>query len=184
MNRIRLIEETPLLSLISKIDVLLVYAGEKPSTFCPRQAHLHDPESGGVSVDEAYVQAVREFFDWLDVPYRLSVAGEPPFMMAYVAHSEDNLEKLLNAMENDNERGLGRCFGYPETAIQAYLGELPSFEGDKECYGLLRFFMMFRMSEEFLDDEISSTSKRWHDTVKRLSPRLYAEIEEFCEEGR
>lgn len=184
MNRegICLIEETPLLSLISKIDVLLVYAGEKPSTFCPRQVHLHDPDT--VSTDEGYVGAVRGFFEELGMPYYLSIRGELPFMMAYVAHSEDNLEKLLNAMENDNERGLGRCFGYPETAIQAYLGELPSFEGGKECYGLLRFFMMFRMSEEFLDDEISSTSKRWHDAVKRLSPRLYAEIEEFCEEER
>lgn len=176
---IRLIEETPLLSLISKIDVLLVYAGEKPSTFCPRQVHLNEPETGRVSVDEAYVQAVHELFEELDIPYHLSAAGEPPFMMAYVAHSEGNLETLLNAMERGDERGLGRCFGYPETAIQAYLGERPAFEGDKGRYGALRFFMMFRMSEEFLEEEISSTSKRWHDTVQRLSPRLYAEIEGF-----
>lgn len=102
-------------------------------------------------------------------------------MMAYVARSEDDLERLLEAMENDDERELGRCFGYPETAIQAYLGELPPFEGDKNSYGALRFFMMFEMSDEFLDDEISSASRRWHDTVRRLSPRLYAEIGGFCE---
>lgn len=65
---IRLIEETPLLSLISKINVLLVYVQEKPSTFCSRQVDLYNAETDTISVDEVYVSAVREFFEELAIP--------------------------------------------------------------------------------------------------------------------
>ena len=54
-----------------------------------------------------------------------------------------------------------------------------------KCDGTaMDFFKGFIQSQDYWKEEIESTSKRWHDTVKRLSPEMYSQIEELCRDSK
>ena len=92
----------------------------------------------------------------------------------YVARKPEVLEELLNAVDTHDEYSLGRLYGYPETAIQAYLGYRDRFMGNMFQHPC-GYFAQFVFSRDFFEEEYEIPLK-WAHTVKRLSPKMYEEI--------
>ncbi len=87
--------------------------------------------------------------------------------VAIVAKDVDWLERMKHACTSGNEEEVGRGYGYPETAVQAYMGKIPRYKGsNKELSGT------FIASEEHWKKELE-TVQLWRDTVKRLSQKIY-----------
>jgi len=179
--------ENSCLNIVEKIDVLLVYSDQKPATLL--LVSYQEDSIGGIHyLPQHHIEGIYELLSKVGLPFK---AGEKylqetiihesvEWMPFYVAKKEENLMRLVLADETNDEQLLGKLFGYPDTAIQAYLGERPSFSGDLYDGSPLGFLnASFTHSKEFLEEEIR-VPKRWHDTLCRLSPRLYSEIENFC----
>lgn len=86
------------------------------------------------------------------------------------------LERIICSYNHNDNYERGICNGFPETAVQAYVGERSLFEGSFHDGAPLGFFSFFRHSAEYYEEEQASTVRNWHDTVKKLSPKIYAEI--------
>ncbi len=97
-------------------------------------------------------------------------------MEIFIGKDHHTLDKLLRALNDFDEREMGRCFGFPETAIQAYLGERQPFMGTLPLHNHpIDMFTGFVFSRDHWKEEFRGTSVRWHDTVKKMSRALYRE---------
>jgi hypothetical protein len=189
-EQIRLIEQSGSLlpSLSDQVNLLLVISKQKPATFISRTVCKQCPFRGSDRLEEFLVE-IKKFLDQLGVFYRVIRRKDAhDFVIIYVASSREILSRILLAEKSNNERELGRCFGYPETAIEAYLGERKRKESFLKTHKHfsyyrypVRFFAQFMFSEEFYKEEMKSTSLKWLKITKKLSPYLYSEVKNFVE---
>jgi len=77
------------------------------------------------------------------------------------------LNRAKQAFLSGDEEETGRCYGYPETAVQAYMGRIPRYRDSNESIS-----GTFIASEKHWEKELE-TVKLWHDTVKKLSQKIY-----------
>ena len=96
----------------------------------------------------------------------------------YVASNLDNLINTEKADKTEDNRLLGKLYGIPDTAIQAFLGERERYAGNWINKSPLSFFTGFIFSADYHQEELINTSLRWHNIIKRLSPKLYSKIAE------
>jgi len=111
---------------------------------------------------------------------------------AYIyGNSRGDIQKLKKAMEENDEDLMGKMFGFPQTAIDAFKkgeiiddNDLPK-EIKEEDY--FKFATSFKMSKEHWREELGYI-KKWADFVKEKSPKIYEEYVEMMEtiikEGR
>lgn len=92
------------------------------------------------------------------------------------------LRDVMKLPQSEREYEAGILFGYPETAVRNFVEnsvksgvytpeELRPIYIPEE----LRPFSHFVFSKDHAHEELS-TPRLWHDTIKELSPRLYAEL--------
>ncbi len=109
-----------------------------------------------------------------------------------VAKDGKTLDAMVAAEKSGDHEAMGRLFGYPDTAVKAVLGKIPRFDTSNGQHNALRerpifqdlkyrdsalsYFTEFIFSRDHVDEELRSTSARWNDTVKRLSPTIYAQL--------
>lgn len=193
----------------SKFDILLVWRGDKLATdarviLAPWNKGEKRPDITGEEkekiLDEAkstfqamglsFVEGAEEDHDpetgWL------SGGIEKEF---YISPDRDNAEKLQkNWQENDevkNSREIGKFYGFPPTAIEAYgqffeqgfrkgfknremtieQEELPTEIQDQDFMA----FAQFRLSKENWSEELE-TAKRWAEEIQNVDPALYERI--------
>ncbi len=95
--------------------------------------------------------------------------------------------------EKEDHRKYGRLMGFPETAVDAYCNDRSKLyeEGDTfllfnnpmdRTLDVLRF-LSFRPTQNHFDDEVK-VARRWHDTVKELSPTIYEKVVRYHERLR
>ncbi|MBN2095376.1 MAG: hypothetical protein JW727_04975 [Candidatus Aenigmarchaeota archaeon] len=185
---IALIENAPL-TLSDRIDTLLVYCQEKPATeVMIYKTEDSSPIGKACPLDEGQIEEVASILEKLGLFYKVGDMrswkrgqyGPVEFVDIALARDESTLSRFAKAKENGDERELERLYGFPESAISAYLGEVPAcrYEEILDYIGPspLAFFTNYVFSREKYEEEIENTSKRWHEAVKRLSPKLYEMI--------
>ena len=195
-KKVKLIEKSPL-PLDQRVEVLLVYANQKPATILYIENRnyffLNNYFASKINTPfEKRLKKVQKLLDRLNISYETSelekFGGHVIYsdgtirhlplerVLIYMARTHDKKDKLMTASFQGDDYGQGRLFGFPETAIQAFHGERNRFMGDLDHGNPQGYFTQFVFSQEFFDEEYKSTSIRWHDTVKRLSPRMYEQI--------
>ncbi len=193
-KKVKLIEKMPL-SLDQRVELLLIYANQKPATILYVESKDNlDPISNMYLVSETQLNRVLRSLKKLNLSYKsdkfeILSPGRIVYsngeiiqfpgverVPVYVAQNLDLLTRLENAYYNRDETELGRLFGFPETAIQAYLGERNPFMGDLDNNDVKGYFTQFIFSQDFFKEEYNSTSLRWYNTLKKLSPKMYEEI--------
>jgi len=160
---------------------MLIYAGEKPAT-------IIGIEPKGISAWlEEQVDSVEEskaellgLLDAVELPYRIgSDVVFPERCNVFIGMTKEWMDRIYEA--NDTYE-LGLCFGYPETAVTAYLtGGSGDFKAEHQLRGgrTLGHFICFAPSNNSQEEEIK-TPIRWHNTIKKLSRNvLFAELERF-----
>ena len=198
-QKVKLIERAPL-SLNQRVEILLVYAHQKPATILyVENQDNYNPHKNIYEHSKRQLKDVLSLLDKINVSYgvgemeqfetgRMDIdANGYEIQLSYcvervpisVAQSDDKRDALLAALNNEDDYELGRLFGFPETAILAFHGILSPFMGDLYDGTPHGYFTQFVFSQNFFDEEYRSTSVRWHDTVKRLSPRMCDEIKKF-----
>lgn len=114
----------------------------------------------------------------IDVPTEIAEAGEQDTITLYAASNATWLEKMRRANREGDERLAGECFGFPPTAIEAYVKDelLPGDEQDRLAPSPeVRAFAMYRVSRECPEADLQ-TAQRWATAVKAASPVLYHQL--------
>jgi len=188
MEWITLIEDAPL-RLEDRVEWLLVCLGEKPATDVKLyDLHNCSPE-GEFILSQETEQRLKEQFSRLfaatpayyafgtkarsNCILKMNINGEDYFpwvevLPGYVGRDAESLALLKNAKDDS---GRGRAYGYPDTAIDAFLGNRPR-SNHPSPFKILSGFVF---SEDHYEEELE-TSRRWHDALKKASLRLYGEL--------
>ncbi len=149
-------------------ELVLVLAGEKPATIID-------------TVIPLWKEKVLRLLDSIALPYH---QGErepetrPGQFVIYTAKDTKWLGRIMAASTNGDRGELGRCFGFPETAIQAYLGERQRLERVVAEGLTIRAVTSFVCSADFWWKE-AEVLERWNDTLATLSPKLYQAAETY-----
>lgn len=105
----------------------------------------------------------------------------------YIAKRKENLDLLMKAIETEDDKLLGQLYGFPDSAVNAYLkGEGQTLDtnlsSEIEKQGNISFdkfaFARFNLSKNNWQEELG-TSEKWANEVKKTSPKLYNEYIEF-----
>jgi hypothetical protein len=98
-----------------------------------------------------------------------------------IGKKRDTVDYLKQALETGDRFKTGILLGYPASAVRAALGQSERYMRDGALcdQGILIPdcpFTEFIFSGERREVEFISTSKRWCETVKRLSPDIFSEL--------
>ncbi len=194
-KKVKKIEKAPL-AIDTKIEVLLVWKGEKMATEIQIDSASWKEGEEPESVDPKKIKKIEELAKDLELFYNSSPektvhseyyhkdseGKERPKNKSqkvfYLAKTEKALYSLMEAIEEDNDDLLGQLYGYPDSAISGYKKEeikeiidLPSEIQNKPEIAFTRF----KLSKDNWQEELQ-TGKKWSDTVKRVSPRMHKEF--------
>lgn len=183
-RKVKIIEDMPL-QLNKLIELLLIYSKQKPATVYHH--YMDDLFAIFYRGFENYLKRITRSLEKINVCYHVGELQTIEFKSnsdyyspiesnkpIYIAKDESWLERIIAADNEKDGYELGRCFGFPETAIQAFHGDRSPFMGHFHDGNPLGYFTQFVFSEEYFEEELE-TSKKWHDTVKNLSSKLYEE---------
>ncbi|MEA2004494.1 MAG: hypothetical protein U9O53_06095 [archaeon] len=178
-QKIELIEKDENSSLNDKIDLVLILAGEKPATkFLIADTYMD-------AYNKRRMKEVASLFAELEMLYEINDKFNHPMFIGfvYVGKYQENFDKIVNASTHQE---YGICHGFPDTAIKACIDKSKRFNGSEieriEQMGLdmpyekLKPFMQFTKSDKYFEEEVLSTSVRWHDAIEKLSPHIYSQI--------
>ena len=181
-----------------KMYILLVKAGLKPAAAVSFNARVW-----GHGKDERYVpeDITQESTDMIEnsglfrkieanggdrlgftTPEGEDVEYNREHVSYLIAHTQEDLDRIVLATEQENAELMGKAFGYPETAVDAFsnkkqllnLDDLP--KNVRESPAML--FCKFQLSVDNWREEIKQIQD-WADFVKQTSPRIYNEMVEL-----
>ena len=178
-QKIELIEKDENSSLNDKIDLVLILAGEKPATkFLIADTYLD-------AYNERRMREVASLFAELEMHYEINDKFDHPMFIGfvYVGKDQENFDNIVNASTHEE---YGICHGFPDTAIEACIDSSKRLRGSEKerigqmdldiPYEKLKPFLKFTHSDKHFEDEVLSTSLRWHDAIEKLSPQIYSQI--------
>lgn len=96
-----------------------------------------------------------------------------------IGRSHAELDDLVKAWENNNDELIGLAYGYPQTAVEAYIGKRKrlSVEEEEALPGETRDTLRFLNavpSEDNWQEEVK-IGQRNADFIKKISPAIYEE---------
>lgn len=191
-KRAEIIDKLPI-SDMEKVDLTLVCAGVKPATIIDVYTFNHPDRTRYVyALPEEIIRKVVRDLQSIGIPYLLgtlelqdngyTIRGDEKFknppierFSIYVGKDQNWLKRIKEAATDEE---LGACYGFPETAIEAYGGKRKRLPYDAKLPDELKTetrFADFVMSEDNWREEVK-TGKQWGKTIRELNPRLYDRI--------
>ncbi len=173
-----------------KANLLLVAAGLKPASDI-RLISVQEPEEGlSVELTEEEISSNLAVVKDSGVFFK---AGEPKLtgglwggkrpttekeIEILIGGTQQDLDNLVYAYETSDSELLGRAYGFPATATEAYLGKRPRLDVDalpkKIKHGEAMAFGGFIFSADNWEEEIKQ-AQVWADFIKKVSPSIYKE---------
>lgn len=95
--------------------------------------------------------------------------GLPRGDSIYVAKSAEILKKLLETEATD-DYNLGLLYGYPESAVKAFVSK--DFLAEEDEPPMDESLFPFRLSKENWQEELKVMEK-WNNAVKEYTPKIY-----------
>jgi len=199
-ERIEVIENSDL-ELDDKLSLALILLDQKPAML------MDFGKSGekGEAVQEIFQEVkdkqeeYKELLEKIGMKSRIEPIGSSPFFRVQISKDDKNLEALIKACEESNEKEVGILLGYPQSAVDAFI----------EAYAKDKFYDIDKSPSlhfrEFIDEELSAeerqkiidsdvlnfigfapSRKSWKKEIKRAeedqlcikeqAPKLYKEI--------
>lgn len=160
------------LNLTIRIYLFLVLCGLKPATYI-------NTRSFGFNYDrddfEKLLNDLDLFFDYNENGPTLN----EKYCGFFISVQKENVRELKLCFQND-QRKMGELFGYPKTAIDAFLGLRPRLNDNIRNKFLknssLRKLSLFIFSDEYYKEEMRSTTIVWYKKIRVLSPKMFLEI--------
>lgn len=172
--------------IIDKRNLLLVELGEKPAAMPHVASEIWDDGDEPKAISNEERQKLEETASALGLlidagqDKLLSVGNRRQLVRPYlIAKNQENLELLKEAYIKNDDTLYGQAFGYPETAIEAFVqnrhtgGDIIE-SGDADAIA----FTDFSLSAENAENELA-TGKRWAEATKTASPQIYGQIMEL-----
>jgi hypothetical protein len=190
------IESAPL-DPVEKMELILVKTNRKPVTDIEFVGPVWREEEEAIPFDMDQVKKVEEslramgFITEIRTPYKdegyavREYEGAPEIPMnreragIYIGNSKEALENFHQAVMSIDDRALGRFFGIPETAIDAFVGDenerlyrqdLPDEIKQSDIYP----FIHFVLSKDHWQEELE-VIKGDAESVRRNSPKIFTE---------
>lgn len=207
---IEIIQRLPL-GAVDRVELLLCYLGKKTATtFINEKQPIHPDLSAGFT--ELLQKKEGEIKKWLkeidltceivDNWEETTTKGETKlFQLIHVGKNKKVVERLVKAWNEDDDKKIGLLYGYPETAIDAWvkgvqeIGRRPPLgESWDNPYALKRSEIPHKFSEEKRDKiknivkfaNFNFSKEHWQQeldelkiiagTIKKKSPELYEEF--------
>lgn len=149
-------------------DAILVLLGEKPSTKLDIYKWNEDPSSIKEKMEKTGL-IVKE--KDLKSHEKEKIAAK-----LVIAQSEDIANQLLKVRSDENPREYGLLMGYPESAVDAFMGKAASLK-QEDYLSMKGIVFSFRLSKNSHEEEFK-TLKQWSNALKRSAPDLYNELNE------
>ncbi len=169
---------------IDKAWILLVFAGLKPTALLTLESGIWADGEAEKQIDEKTWFNLQLILDQLAVKYstHTSIMGGQKHMQImniFVSKKTRLIEEVASAHEHGNDRLLGELFGFPPTAVQAFLDDdcldpsaLPQSTTDVDFEAMK--FLNHRLSKRNWREEVSYLPK-YAEQVKQLSPAVYSQ---------
>jgi len=152
--------------LTNKIDLLLVYAGVK-------RAATFDYFNGSFNL--AYCL---DLFRILRLNYCVEMPNKwvngDELIYEFGVHVVKDYY-WMGFVKSDNPILVGRAYNYPETSIEAFVGQLPKADFEITDDPVLDFFCDFTFSEYYYKHELK-TPMYWMSMLRKLSPLLLSRL--------
>lgn len=164
-----------------KSDTILVLLGLKPATDFSLFVNDENPDSVKRKLKEAGL-----FFDDIAVP-----PFEDQKITAKLALAkEQHIASLVAFLFRDKKRNrkeLGIYMGYPETAVEAFIGLREKMEDEEDekiskKYNIPGQIMSFVFSKDNWQEEIK-TLEKWVEALKLRAPEFYKKVMAMEEKG-
>ncbi len=197
---IETIENAPF-NPFTKMEVMLIVLGRKPMTDMELTSEGWEADGGiEVAVDDEKVKNLEGFLqktglvvEWqepvIDEYATREYEGAPEIAMkrqkreVLVAKDEVGLKGFRDAVASQDDTALGRFFGFPDSAIEAYNGQregivrqdLPEHIKDSEVYPFIQFGVLSKDNwwNEIKEAELNAAA------IKKSSPKLFAEYTSY-----
>ena len=179
MNPVRVIERSPF-SIGDRVAMIQVYRKIKPASFADFAGSYWNPkEPESVKFTEEEMEQLEQDLASTGVVclrQRREVhlkSGVMSLPALYFGMDDESLQRLVDASSHEE---FGVAFGFPQTAIDAYVGRLERHDGDFPSgtdFSALAF-ARFVKSARYWRTELE-TGEVWRDAVYSSSPRLYRE---------
>lgn len=185
------------MAIDDKINLLLTKGGLKPASEILLVIKTQDNEGLTEHMNEKEVREALSIVQKSGLPYRVKdretvqepywTKNEPNTQRFYkreqmeilVGHSPEDLELLERALESKSGEIMGRAFGFPPTAIEAFVGKKEQLDrlslpqNIRYSDGIL--FSSPTLSKDNWREEIRQ-GQRYGEFIKKLSPKLYEEM--------
>ncbi|MCX6717279.1 MAG: hypothetical protein NTU76_01205 [Candidatus Taylorbacteria bacterium] len=188
--------ESSVFSLTDKVNILLTMAGLKPASKVELTSRIWHGDEEERFFTDGDVAKVRQLIENSGMPFESAKEfeltywyGPKPEVEAYnqegavyiIGHTQQDLERLKEAMESKDPVLKGKAFGFPETATEAFCGKkrkkspksLPKEVKKSDAW----LFHYGPLSESNWKEELVCDQKR-AEFIKKVSPRLYKEMTE------
>lgn len=178
-----------------KVNFLLTKAGLKPASELELVMKTEDPDGGTTEhMTDKNVQEILSAIEESGLPYQAGQREvvkrsywskeEPDVEKFYdeekmdvlIGRSQEELDTLIKALESEDDELIGKAFGHPLTAVEAFVGKrkpLNIYNLPKPLYEAT-YFLSPTLSENNWQEEIQ-LAKRNADFIKRVSPDIYQE---------
>ncbi len=183
-----------------KAEILYVKAGLKPASWIKFDTSMNIPSDNPEPVEFYTEEDIQEYYDFLkqlNLPFKIlprkimpetqRISGVKTEIARHqvetaVAHSPDDLDKLLMAIPNMDHEKLGLALGYPPTAVKAFAenkGRANLYKLPKEVLLSDAFIFSHTLtySEDNWQNEIQD-GLRNAEFLKTVSPQIYNQIKE------
>lgn len=170
-NKIKAIEDFDI-NIIDKVLVFLVFSGYKPAA-------------------EVYIIR-RKQDEFIQLLNDLGLFYAKYYNDFFISVEEEISKDLKNCFLKkgnirENEFKIGKYLGFPYTATQAYLGDIPRINEELRdsfnCSSLV-LLMGFVLSEKHFKEEMRATTFVWYRAIRDLSPKIFSEIKQCGTRGR
>ncbi|MBI5401486.1 hypothetical protein HZB05_01510 [Candidatus Wolfebacteria bacterium] len=189
------------ITIHDKINLLLTKGGLKPSSEIVLAIKTQTDEGLTEHMSEKEVQEFLSIIKESGLPYRFqdrevirepySTKKEPEIQKFYrreqmnilIGRSREELDLLEHALESKSDEMLGRAFGFPPTAIEAFVGKRKplnrqSLSPDiQHSDGIL--FSSPTLSQDNWQEEIKQ-GEQCGKFIKEISPQLYNEMKSMA----
>jgi hypothetical protein len=185
-STIKRLEDNPDLYAFDKVNILLVADGKKPAGKLEVFSEKWKQDEPAKSIDKTVLHEIQTILRELDLHWLVDVQVHDVQADSlieqtdiFITREQETLDVLIAANKAGDTLVLGDLYGYPATAIQAFLNDdlLPIEEMPASIDGITDeqlAFLQHRLSRDNWRDEVRYLPE-YAARLKQLSPKIYAE---------
>src|SRR3989344_6121087 len=173
------------LTVDDKVNLILTRAGLKPASNLDIVISTRDEEGKKEHINVQQLEEIMDLIKQSGLPHVIAekqINEEKPYhrerIEVLIARTTQELERLQAALESGSDEQIGQALGFPEGAIQAFLGKKPALDLKSLPEAMLKsdamLFSSPTLSAENWQEEVR-VGKRNGEFIKKIAPKVYEE---------